>query len=331
MLVRPLLCACRQQKAKQLRELQSELQLLDSDIKQVAARQPGGDAPSDQGPAHQQPLMARQSSTQLLQDRLQEAMGPVVDATHHTADTAQAKAPLGSASHAQALQAPAGSQIRPAVRCTPPSSASPAQAGSLHQQISAAAAAAAAIQPQPASTRPGIVLAHEGTNLQQAPSTSQQPAAAAAVAAASTAAAAQPTQPRLSRTSNGYLMIAHPYPSPAAQAQQHNSMPVTAATSTPAAAAISSHAPAVPLPTQMERQLSMQIHPRHLAFQHFHQQQAALQQRQQPAGQGSAGPGPGHSVTAGASPPDEMPPASMTQEAAVRCECCPCVSCQTRV
>jgi len=142
----------------------------------------------------------------------------------------------------------------------------------------------------------------------------------------------------LSRASNGYLMIAHPYQPPLAPPQQQPSAtaagPSSAApgTSTSAAAAATASAPVasnavppVPLPTQMDRQHSMHIHPRHLAFQHFHQQQAALQQRQQPTGQGLGGAG-GGAAAANGGPVGDSPSHAATQEAAVRCgvstHCC---------
>ncbi|KAA6423733.1 MAG: ubiquitin ligase COP1 [Trebouxia sp. A1-2] len=79
----------KQQKSRQLIDLQSELQLLESDIKQVASRQLDSKDASQHGQAHQQ-LPSRQPSTQLLQKRLQEAMSTVSVAAKQSAESSKA-------------------------------------------------------------------------------------------------------------------------------------------------------------------------------------------------------------------------------------------------
>ena len=191
------------------------------------------------------------------------------------------------------------------------------------------ASPAAAVSAQHASGQPGIIVAQPGNPQLPAFPTSSQPSEPSTHQLAAALDAARSLEPQLSRASNGYLMIAHPYQPPLAPPQP----PATAAgpssaapgTSTSVAAAATASAPVasnavppVPLPTQMDRQHSMHIHPRHLAFQHFHQQQAALQQRQQPTGQGVGGAGGGAAAASGG-PLGDSPSQAATQEAAVRC------------
>ena len=326
----------RQQKAQQLIALQSELHLLDSDIKQVAARQPDAHAaPQDQ---HQPLHPARQPSTQLLQERLQEAMSSVDDASSAQQSASSSKPAhtavgSGSAGQAQAsLQAaPTAVQLRASnhfmATSLPVTTRMPS---ALHHQQPAVSPAATAVVQQ-ATLQPGIMLAPPGgSQLPPFPSASQQPVLHQQPAAAAIAAAVDPSRPlnpRLSRTSNGYLMIAHP-PSPAPTAPPQHTQPTAVVASSsasgtaPAALAVSN---AVPLPTQLDRQHSMHIHPRHLAFQHFHQQQAALQQRQQPAGQNRGVAGASHAASTGSIPPDDSPAQVTTQDAAVRYVCWFCM------
>ena len=175
---------------------------------------------------------------------------------------------------------------------------------------------------QQPSSQPGIILAHQGLSQQLGASTanpdsrfSQQPGTTAAAAAA---IPDQSLQPCLARASNGYLMINHPYPSPSSASQQQGtdgSAMALASTHGNAASGVASvataaarTATAVPIPTQMERQQSMHIHPRHLAFQHFHaQQQRQQMERQQSASHAAAG--------SGAAATDNQ---AATQEAALR-------------
>ena len=239
-------------------------------------------------------------------------------------------------------------QPAPAVHVRPSAMLAPSAQSSAAQQATGAplqhqpaptglallsAPPAAAASAQHASGQPGIILAQPGNpQLPASQSSSQLSETSNHQLAADAAAldAARSLEPQLSRASNGYLMIAHPYQPPLAPPQQQP--PATAAgpssaapgTSPEAAAArasvpaASNAVPPVPLPTQMDRQHSMHIHPRHLAFQHFHQQQAALQQRQQPRGQGLGGPGSGAAAASGG-PLGDSPSQAATQEAAVRC------------
>ncbi|KAL0026516.1 hypothetical protein WJX77_004268 [Trebouxia sp. C0004] len=330
----------RQQKSRQLIDLQSELQLLESDIKQVASRQLDSKDASQHGQAHQQ-LPSQQPGTQLLQKRLQEAMSTVSVAAKQSAERSKASEAEGQSRPSLPAQPTPAVHVRQSAMLAPNAHSSAVQQASgapfQHQPAPAgltllSAPSAAAVSAQHASEQPGIMLAQPGNSqLPAFPSSSQlletsnhQLAAAAALDAA------RSLQPQLTRASNGYLMIAHPYQPPLALPQQQP--PATAAgpssaapgTSTSAAAAATAFAPVasnavppVPLPTQMDRQHSMHIHPRHLAFQHFHQQQAALQQRQQPTGQGSGVAGSG-AVAACGGPLGDSPSQAATQEAAVR-------------
>ncbi|DBA99789.1 TPA: hypothetical protein ACH3X3_012332 [Trebouxia sp. C0006] len=326
----------KQQKSRQLTDLQSELQLLESDIKQVASRQLDSTDASQHGPAHQQ-LPSRQPSTQLLQKRLQEAMSTVSVAAKQSAERSKA-------SEAEEQSRPSlPAQPAPAVHVRPSAMLAPNAQSSAAQQASGApaqrqpapagvalltASPAAAVSAQHASGQPGIIVAQPGNPQLPAFPTSSQPSEPSTHQLAAALDAARSLEPQLSRASNGYLMIAHPYQPPLAPPQP----PATAAgpssaapgTSTSVAAAATASAPVasnavppVPLPTQMDRQHSMHIHPRHLAFQHFHQQQAALQQRQQPTGQGVGGAGGGAAAASGG-PLGDSPSQAATQEAAVR-------------
>ncbi len=329
---------CRQQKSKQLKDLQSELQLLESDIKQVAARQPDTNAALHEQ-RHQLP--SRQPSTQLLQERLQEAMTTVADAAKQPSARSDVKSQATQGTHSQAVQAAPVAHVRqpaslaPALRlpATPQTTVGPSQQQLTPSIILPSPAAAASAQQL--SGQPGIVLAQPGgSQLPIFPPSAAQGAASQLPASSTALNPSRSLEPRLSRASNGYLMIAHPYPTPPAPPQPTAAAPgssAPAAAATPATAAglagggaavvASNTVPPVPLPTQMDRQHSMHIHPRHLAFQHFHQQQAALQQRQQPAGQSWAGAGRAHAASSGGAAPDESSAQAVTQEAAVRCDC----------
>ena len=314
-------CICRQEKSKQLANLQSELHLLDSDIKQVAGRQPALPAATPELPQLQLP--SRQHSTQLLQERLQEGVPSTAKQAlavstaggiHDRPPAIAASAAASPAAPPQHLQPAAG--IRPMPSGTlpqaTPMAATPAMPA--HHYLMQPLQPQAERQPQP---QPGIILAQHSVS--QPPESSQQPGNTAA------AGARQTLQPRLARASNGYLMINHPTSAAATQQQlpagtvAAASARGSAATSTTGsagtAAASGRHASGVPLPTQMERQQSMHIHPRHLAFQHFH----ALQQRQQMAPQNSAGPAAASaSQSTGTAAIGEPPSQAATQEAAIR-------------
>ncbi len=231
--------------------------------------------------------------------------------------------------------------VRPSAMLAPNAQSSAAQqasGGPAQRQPAPAGVAllsaspAAAVSAQHASGQPGIILAQPGNPQLPAFPTISQLSEPSNHQLAAALDAARSLEPQLSRASNGYLMIVHPYQPPLAPPQQQQP-PATAAgpssaapgTSTSAAAAATASAPVasnavppVPLPTQMDRQHSMHIHPRHLAFQHFHQQQAALQQRQQPTGQGLGGAGAG-AAAANGGPVGDSPSQAATQEAAVRC------------
>ncbi|KAL3154242.1 hypothetical protein ABBQ32_013742 [Trebouxia sp. C0010 RCD-2024] len=220
-----------------------------------------------------------------------------------------------AAAASQVLQASAGVPPRAPSSLPPPSMSTAmltAPASSTHQYLMQA-------NTQQPSTLPGISLAQpvlplqpgsSGPHHQQGSRLRQQP---------DTVFAARPDQsqqPRLARASNGYLMINHPYPSPLAASQRPDGGGMVAAASahggtasgaSATRAAARSAAP-VPMPTQMDRQQSMHIHPRHLAFQHFH----AQQQRQQMERQNSA------SHAAGASGAAATQDQAATQEAALR-------------
>ena len=201
----------------------------------------------------------------------------------------------------------------------PPSSSTTAMpampALSMHQYLIPPAQPSA----QQTSSQPGIILAHQGLSQESGLSTTN-PDSSLRPHPGSTAAAAnsdQSLQPRLARASNGYLMINHPYPSPSGASQQQGtdgsaiaaaSVHGNTASGASAMPAAARTATAVPIPTQMERQQSMHIHPRHLAFQHFHaQQQRQQMERQHSANHAAAG--------SGAAATDDQ---AATQEAALR-------------
>lgn len=308
----------RQEKSKQLTNLQSELQLLDSDIKQVAGRHPAPPAGKVKSPH----LPSRQHSTQLLDKRLQEAMLNTTDtpdqaaaasAAHATDDRPAAATQAAAVALSQATHVSAGAAVRAPSSLLTPTSSTATLTAPVHQYLVQSSQS----NTQQPSTQPGIILAQPGLPLQPGSSTPnqqgrppQQPVTGAA------ARPDQSRQPRLARASNGYLMINHPYPSPLAASQQVADGAVTAAASahgSAAAGASATRAAAriatpVPMPTQMERQQSMHIHPRHLAFQHFH----AQQQRQQVERQSAA------SHAAGASGAAATQDQAATQEAALR-------------
>ena len=280
--------------------------MLDSDIKQVAGRQPALPAGKPQ-----LQLPSQQHSTQLLQKRLQEAM-PSSSLTPSQAATASAARgsndrPSLAAIAPQPLQAAVGLRPTPS-GSLPPAAMPPTPAMSMHHDTMQSSHSQVQVDP-PASSQPGIILAQH-----------QQPALATSQQSDSHAvASSQSLLPRLSRASNGYLMINHPYP-PAPQPQLPAGSAAgaghheAAAGSMPAASARSSSP--VPMPTQMERQQSMHIHPRHLAFQHYH----AIQQRQQMArkhstNQAAASAAAGRDSAA----MDGSSGQSANQEAAVRC------------
>lgn len=315
----------RQEKSKQLASLQSELQLLDSDIKQVAGRHPV--LPATTPKPLQLQLPSRQHSTQLLDKRLQEGAAP---STSHRIKH-QAAAPTGQgneATRAAATAATASASVQPVQL---PASAWPRSSGSLHPSSLTAAtpvtpalsthqhlmSQSAQSSAQQASSQPGIILAQPGLSQQPGFSTTN-PSADLRQPRGSSAGAnsVQSLQPRLARASNGYLMINHPYRSPSGASQQPGlDGSVMAAASTrgstasgaSAAPAAARSVTAVPMPTQMERQQSMHIHPRHLAFQHFH----AQQQRQQMERQNSAS----HAAGSVAAATDDQ---AATQEAVLR-------------
>ena len=317
-------CVSRQEKSKQLASLQSELQLLDSDIKQVAARHPVLPASSPK-PLQLQPP-SRQHSMQLLDQRLQEASpntssrtkqaaaAPTAHGNEASPAVAAGAAAMGSL---QPNQASASMQPWSSGSLLPSSSTTampPTPAVSVHQYLMHPTQPSA----QQASSQPGIILAHQGLSQQPGSSTSnpddslrQHPGSTGA------ATSDQLLQPRLARASNGYLMINHPYPSPSGASQQHGTdgsaiaaasthdSNASGASAMPAAARATT---AVPIPTQMERQQSMHIHPRHLAFQHFHaQQQRQQMERQHSASHAAAG--------SSAAATDDQ---AATQEAALR-------------
>lgn len=319
-------CICRQEKSKQLASLQSELHLLESDIKQVAARQPA--LPTATPEPAQLQLTSRQHSTQLLQERLQEGMPRTAKQSTipSSALGIHDRPPATLAAAAAAVAA--SQQIHPAAGMRSMPSGSLPQATAMtstpvmpaHQYLMQPPQPQADRQSQP---QPGIILAHHGVS--QPLDSSQQPGNTAA------ADTRQSLQPRLARASNGYLMINHPYPSTSADVTQQqlpaghsgaastHGGPATTSTGTAGTAGIAAasgrHASGVPLPTQMERQQSMHIHPRHLAFQHFH----ALQQRQQMARQNSAGPAVASAApSTGTAVVGEPPSQAATQEAALR-------------
>ena len=249
-------------------------------------------------------------------------------------DAAKQPSARSKNAHTQGQSRPSfAAQTAPAVHVTPSAmlasaSTSRAQAppgASQHQPTSAVLAspsAAAAIQQ--ASELAGTPITPAGlqyaSSSQQREESNHQPAAAAAIDAA------RALQPRLSRASNGYLMIDHPYAPTIAPPQHHSvaaspsAAPGTSFSAILTAPEVGGAVPPVPLPTQMDRQQSMHIHPRHLAFQHFHQQQAALQQRQQPAGQGLSGVAGGAAASHDGVPVEDSPSQAATQEAAVRCD-----------
>lgn len=271
-------------------------------------------------------VAAKQSAARSKASEAEGRSRPSFPAQPAPAVHVRPSAPLALNAHSSAAQQASGA----------PPQHQPAPAGLALLSASPAAAAGA----QHASGQPGIILAQPGNSqLPAFPSSSQlSETSNHQLAAAAALDAARSLDPQLSRASNGYLMIAHPYQPPLAPPQQQPSAtaagPSSAApgTSTSAAAAAAASAPVagnavppVPLPTQMDRQHSMHIHPRHLAFQHFHQQQAALQQRQQPTGQGLGGAG-GGAAAANGGPVGDSPSQAATQEAAVRCgastHCC---------
>lgn len=330
---------CRQQKSRQLIDLQSELQLLESDIKQVASRQLDSTDASQHGQAHQQ-LPLRQPSTQLLQKRLQEAISTASVAAKQSADRSKASEAEGQSRPSLPAQPAPAVHVRPSAMLAPHAQSAAAQqaSGAPAQRQPApagvallSASPAAAVSAQHASGQPGIILAQPGNPQLPAFPSSSQLSETSHHQLAAALDAARSLEPQLSRASNGYLMIAHPYQPPLAPPQQQppataagpssaapGTLTSAAAAATASAPAASSAVPPVPLPTQMDRQHSMHIHPRHLAFQHFHQQQAALQQRQQPTGQGLGGVGTG-AATAASGPLRDPPSPAATQEAAVRC------------
>ena len=298
-------CVGRQEKSKQLDSLQSELQLLDSDIKQVAGRQPVLPT-SSSSPLQLQPP-SRQHSTQLLDRRLQQASAITSSRTKqaaaapsgHDNEASPAAATGVAVGSLQPVQVSASIRPRSSGSLPPGSSATampPTPALSAHQRSLMHPAQPSA---QQASAQPGIILAHQALSQQPASSTAN-PDSSLRQHLSSTAAANsnQSLQPRLARASNGYLMINHPYPSPSGASQQQGTDGTATAAhgnTAPGASAMlaaARTATAVPIPTQMERQQSMHIHPRHLAFQHFHaQQQRQQMERQHSASQAAAGSG----------------------------------------
>ena len=325
----PGACVCRQEKSKQLVSLQSELQLLDSDIKQVAGRHPVLLA-SKPKPLQLQ-LPSRQHSMQLLDQRLQEtspntssriqqaAAAPIAHGNQASPAASTGAAVAGALQPVQASASvrPRSSGSLPPGSLPPSSSttaAPPTPALSMLQHLMHPAQPSA----QQPSSQPGIILAqHPGASTANPDSSLRQQPGTAAAAAVNPD---QCLQPSLARASNGYLMINHPHPSPSSASQQgpDNSAMAAASTHGTAASAAASvamppaatAATAVPIPTQMERQQSMHIHPRHLAFQHFHaQQQRQQMERQQSASHAAAGAGAGAAAT------DSQ---AATQEAALR-------------
>ena len=318
-------CIFRQEKSKQLASLQSELQLLDSDIKQVAGRHPA--LPVTTPKPLQLQLPARQHSTQLLDKRLQEGAAPSTS-NRIKQPAAALTAPGSEATGAAATGATAAASLQPVQlpACVRPRSSGslhpssltaampPTPALSTHQYLMSQSVQSSAEQ---ASSQPGIILAQPGLSQQPGCSTTNPNADLRQHRGSSADAnSVQSLQPRLARASNGYLMINHPYRSPSGASQQpgidgsvmaaastHGST-ASGASATPAAGRT---ATAVPMPTQMERQQSMHIHPRHLAFQHFH----AQQQRQQIQRQNSAS----HAAGSGAAATEDQ---AATQEAALR-------------
>ena len=309
----------RQEKSKQLANLQSELQLLDSDIKQVAGRHPA--LPASHAKSPQLQLPSRQHNTQLLNKRLQEDMPSLHYTANRNKQTAAASAAhitdgrpavMAAVASLQPVQMSAGVRPRPSGSLPPASFTTalpPTSVLSAQQHLMQSSQLST--HTHQSSTQPGIILAqpclsHQPTSDQDR----QQPGTIVAIAASSD----QSLQPHLTRASNGYLMINHPYPTPSLASQHQGtdgngmataSMHGSSASATPTA---TRSATPVPIPTQMERQQSMHIHPRHLAFQHFHAQQ---QQRQQMERQNSVS----HAATAsGAAATEDQ---AATQEAAL--------------
>ena len=267
-------------------------------------------------------------------------MSTVSVAAKQSAESSKASEAEGQSRPSLPAQSAPAVHVRPSVMLAPNAQSSAAQqawsAPAQRQPAPAgvallSASPAAAVSAQHAPGQPGIILAQPGNpQLPAFPSSSQLTETSNHQLAAALDAA-RSLEPQLSRASNGYLMIAHPYQPPLAPPQQQppataagpsSAAPGTlgsaAAAATASAPAASNTVPPVPLPTQMDRQHSMHIHPRHLAFQHFHQQQAALQQRQQPTGQGLGGAGSGAAAASGG-PLGDPPCQAATQEAAVRC------------
>lgn len=227
-------CTChRQEKAQQLLSLQAELQLLESDIKQVAGRKEVAPSP-EPAQAPQLPSM--------------------------TPDTAG----VGKSNlvHAGNNQTASHSSSSAAVSGLLPSALLPGH--EANQPATAAASILSKCLPVQSSSG-------------QLPPHTAAPALAPCT-----------TDGSMSRASNGYLMITNPYvgqPIPcSASGSARLPTAISAPDAAPAVASTSATAaPAHPVapPTQLGANGSMHIHPRHLAFQHFQQQQAALQQRQQ--------------------------------------------------
>lgn len=259
----PFVC-CRQEKAKQLLGLQSELKLLEADIKQVISRKiingPNQAAQPQQAQliaaaltsaisqpeAHMPAALLPQSQPAMQHNKLQ-GQGLQL----HSAAAQQPAAALSTSAATVAAEATEPGLCQAAL---PPPSA--------HVQLHSPAEDVAQ---QQLATSQRLVSHSTG----QLPGQSPMPLS---------------LEPSMSRASNGYLMITNAAPAlQQGQIGQGRAGPLPVATAAPSSAAQAS----APLPSHLEANGSMHIHPRHLAFQHFHQQQAALQHRQQQPGNGN--------------------------------------------
>ncbi len=129
-------------------------------------------------------------------------------------------------------------QPAPAVHVRPSAMLAPNAQSSAAQQASGApaqrqpapagvalltASPAAAVSAQHASGQPGIIVAQPGNPQLPAFPTSSQPSEPSTHQLAAALDAARSLEPQLSRASNGYLMIAHPYQPPCPTAAASNS------------------------------------------------------------------------------------------------------------
>lgn len=188
--------------------------------------------------------------------------------------TLHASSAQTSSAASQSLSLPLSNGLLPQVAALPASEAIPA-ASLAAEQAAGAAAAGSLPNSLPMLASSGQLVSPAAAASLLLPPSQQQAVLAPCTAAGS-----------MSRASNGYLMITNPYlPQPVTRSSSARlARGASEGTNTSAAMTASAAAtPALPVapPTQLGANGAMHIHPRHLAFQHFQQQQAALQQRQQ--------------------------------------------------